>query len=258
MATPTTAAPRLVQSVDRAINILKTLVNEPAGLSLFELAARTELAPQTLQGLVRTLQHHDLVVQAGKGAPYVVGPGLGAMARAWSANQDRAGLARRAVLELAGRIGEYVLLAELRGAAFFAMVEARSSRELAVAFQHCWVERMHNMATGKVLLAWADEGTAEELLDRLEFARRGPRAITSRRALRRELARVRREGFALCRDEGSAGVAALAVPVRDAAGKVAAALGVSLPVSRLSAARRKELLAELGRTASQIESLWGT
>jgi DNA-binding IclR family transcriptional regulator len=257
MPAKATAAPRLVQSVDRALNVLKALVSEPAGLSLFELAARNELAPQTLQGLVRTLQHHELVVQSAKGAPYVIGPGLGALARAWSANQDRAGRAREAVLRLAGKIGEYVLLAELRGETLFALVEARSNRALAVAYEHCSANRMHLMATGKVLLAFAGEAARGHLVARLDMTRRGSKSITTRRGLERALARTRRDGYATCRDEGSDGMAALAVPLRDAGGQVIAALGTSLPVSRFGARRRRELLAELRRTAAEIEGLWG-
>ncbi len=250
-------APRLVQSVDRALNALKALVGEPAGLSLFDLAAKTELAPQTLQGLVRTLQHHDLVAQSGKGAPYVIGPGLGALARTWNSNQDRAGLARSAVRELAAKTGEYVLLAELRGDALFALVEARSNRELAVAYEHCAVNRMHVMATGKVLLAFAEERARERLISQLDMTRRGSKSITSRKQLEKALARVRRDGYATCRDEGSEGTAAIAVPLRDAGGRVTAALGTSLPAARFGAGRKRELLAELRRTAGEIEGLWG-
>ena len=257
MPAKTASAPRLVQSVDRALSVLKTLVKEPAGLSLYELAAREKLAPQTLQGLVRTLQHHDLVVQSGKGAPYVIGPGLGALARTWNSNQDRAGLARDAVRELAAKIGEYVLLAELRGDALFALVEARSSRELAVAYEHCAVIRMHVMATGKVLLAFAEERARERLIAQLDMTRRGSKSITSRKQLEKALARGRRDGYATCRDEGSDGTAAIAVPLRDAGGLAIAALGTSLPGTRFGSARQRELLAALRRTAADIESAWG-
>jgi len=251
------AAPRLVQSVDRALSALKTLVKEPAGLSLYELAAREKLAPQTLQGLVRTLQHHDLVVQAGKGAPYVIGPGLGALARTWNTNQDRAGLARGPVRDLAAKIGEYVLLAELRGEALFALVEARSNRELAVAYEHCAASRMHVMATGKVLMAFAGDVVRDRLVSQLDMSKRGSKSITSRSALEKELAKVRRNGHATSRDEGSDGTAAIGVPVRDASGQVVAALGTSLPAARFGAKRKKELLAELERAAAGIEELWG-
>jgi DNA-binding IclR family transcriptional regulator len=251
------ARPRLIQSVDRALSVLTTLVSEPAGLSLFELAGRLELAPQTVQGLVRTLQHHGLVTQTGKGAPYVTGPGLGTLARRWSAAQDRAGGARSAVLKLAGRIGEYVLLTELRGDALFALVEAKSNRELAVAYEHCSVARMHLMATGKVLLACVEEETRERLVPQLDLAPRGSKSITSRSQLESALAKTRRDGYATCRNEGSDGTAAIAVPLRDAGGQIIAALGTSLPLSRFGTKRRKELLTELQKTAAEIQNLWG-
>jgi DNA-binding IclR family transcriptional regulator len=243
---------RLVQSVDRALTMLETLAGEPSGLSLTDLSVKTGLAAQTAQGLVRTLQHHGLVIQQGRGAPYTIGPGLSRLARTWHGVQDRAGLARPAVADLARRTGEYVILVELRGKSLFALVEAKSAQELAVAYEHCSIDRLHVMATGKVLLAGLEEDRRNDVLGRLVFGKYGSRAIGSRKQLSKELARVEKQGWAACRSEGSEGIGALGVPVCDAAGETRAAIGCSMPLSRLTAGRQKKLLRELKRTAREI------
>jgi DNA-binding IclR family transcriptional regulator len=159
-------------------------------------------------------------------------------------------------VKLADGIGEFVLLAELRGHAMFALVEARSSRDLAVAYEHCLAERMHVMATGKVLLAWAPDDRRAALLQGLTFVKHGPRTIMSRRALLADLKRTLDRGWALCRDEGAGGKGALGVPVRGPDGAVTAALGCSLPLSRFSPRREKQLVTALQTAAADIERLW--
>jgi DNA-binding IclR family transcriptional regulator len=236
--------------------MLEVLTAEPAGLALSDLAARTGLAAQTAQGLVRTLQHHGLVVQQGRGAPYTIGPGLSRLARTWHGVQDRAGLARPAVADLARRIGEYIILVELRGESVFALVEAKSARELAVAYEHCSVDRLHVMATGKVLLAGLDTDRLKDVLEHMALAKHASRTITTRSRLLKELTKVRRQGWAASRNEGSEGIGALGVPVCDAAGETRAAIGCSMPISRLTAAREKKLLRELKRTAREIGEAW--
>ena len=247
----------MVQSVDRALRMVECLVGEPAGLSLTALAGRMGLAVQTTQGLLRTLEHHGLVMQQGRGAVYTVGPCLGAWARTWRTGLDRSGTARMAVSELARRLGEYVILVELRGQSLFTLVEARSDRELAVSYEHCSVERMHVMATGKVLLASLGETRRSELMDRLDLRKHAANAMTDRHQLLKELTEVKRQSWARCRNESSAGIGALAVPVMDQDGGVMAALGCSIPLSRMTSGREKEVVAVLQETADQIAQAWG-
>jgi DNA-binding IclR family transcriptional regulator len=68
---------------------------------------------------------------------------------------------------------------------------------------------------------------------------------------------VRKRGYAVSVQETNEHLAALAWPVRDVSGAVHAALGIALPMVRLSPERREALLRELKRTAGEIEKLWG-
>lgn len=248
---------RTIQSVDRALRALDILADAPTGLTLTALAGRLGLGPQTTQGLIRTLQSHGLAFQSGSGQPYSVGPGLARLAGRWQARQDRAALAREPVAALAERAGEYAILVELRGDVLFALVEAKSSREVAVAYDHCAIERMHTMACGKILLAWQGKERLTSLLARLRFSAYGPRAIRNRAELRKQLARVRAQGWAECRDESSEGTAALAVPVLNGAGDAVAALGCAAPTVRFTERRRQEIRAQLHDTARQVAQRWG-
>jgi IclR family acetate operon transcriptional repressor len=86
---------------------------------------------------------------------------------------------------------------------------------------------------GKVLLAFAPPAEREELIECLELRRLTPNTITSRGALRRELAAVRSAGCAVDREEHELGVACVAAPVHGPAGDLVAAVGVSGPGGRV-------------------------
>src|SRR5690606_37431871 len=92
----------------------------------------------------------------------------------------------------------------------------------------------HATSTGKVLLA-ATLQAGDRLLPELpaELPRVGPRSLTCRDELSRQLSLIHAAGVAVTIEELEVGFAGLAAPVRDARGRVIAAIGVGGPMSRL-------------------------
>jgi IclR family pca regulon transcriptional regulator len=84
-------------------------------------------------------------------------------------------------------------------------------------------------AMGKVLLANLPDRERERLIGELELTKRGPKSITSKKALRAELQQVREQGVALGDEELAAGVRTIAAPVQGPDGDVIAAVGVPVP-----------------------------
>ena len=66
----------MIQSVDRAIRILKALAAGPGRLGVSELSERLGLAKGTVHGLLRTLHEHGLVEQHADSDKYQLGPQL--------------------------------------------------------------------------------------------------------------------------------------------------------------------------------------
>jgi len=249
-------APRRVQSVDRALRLLAALAAAPGGRRLAELAEQTGLAKQTAQSLLRTLEAWQLCAQPERGAPYVLGPRALFWARQWLAGEGHARLAAPIVEAFAEEIGESALLAELRGGALYRLVEVESAQ--AVAARPKWLppERIHRMATGRVLLAHLPETARARALNALDYSGGGARAPRSAAALARRLAAARAAGFAEMIGENDPHLAAAAVPVRTPDGAVHAALGVYLPLGRYPKRRRPALRAALRAAAARIEAAW--
>lgn len=88
------------------------------------------------------------------------------------------------------------------------------------------------VATGKAMLAWADEAYREQVAAALQP--HTANSLTDRDQLEAELQRIRTQGYAVNRGEWRATVCGLAAPVFDARGNVVAALGISGPAERLT------------------------
>ncbi len=84
-------------------------------------------------------------------------------------------------------------------------------------------------AMGKVLLANLPDRERERLVGELELTKRGPKSISSKKALRAELQQVRDQGIALGDEELGPGVRTIAAPVHGPDGEVVAAVGVPVP-----------------------------
>jgi IclR family pca regulon transcriptional regulator len=98
-------------------------------------------------------------------------------------------------------------------------------------------------AMGKVLLANLPDRERERLIGELDLTRRGPKSITSKRALRVELEQVRIDGLAVGDEELAPKVRTLAAPVMSPEGEVIAAIGIPVPADAFT---REELVEVLG------------
>lgn len=106
----------------------------------------------------------------------------------------------------------------------------------------------HATAAGKVMLADLRPGRLAELIARTGMPRLAPHTVADRRALDRELMRVRSDGAAVEVEEYQQGVAGIAAPVRGPGGDVTGALGVS--VTRAAFAERRWDLERVVRQAA--------
>ena len=100
---------------------------------------------------------------------------------------------------------------------------------------------MHCTALGKAVLAFLPPQRARAILTRHGMTRHTPRTIMAAPGLERELARVRRQGYAVDDVEFEDGVRCVGAPIFDHRGNPIAAISVSAPASRMPLARAHEV-----------------
>lgn len=233
-----------MQSVGRALDLLEIVGTAGGEIGLSELAARSGLPLPSIHRLVRTLVDRGYMRQLPNrryslGTRLVpLGQAAGAMLGAW---------AQPVLAGLVDHLGETANLAVLDGdaATYVGQVPSRHSMRMFTevgrrVMAHC-------TGVGKALLSTLPDDAVRDLLARTGMPARTPRTITDPEALLVELARVRREGFAVDEGEQEVGVRCVARPVPGPLGTLA--VSVSGPAPRMTAdlvARAVPLLRDAG------------
>jgi len=136
------------------------------------------------------------------------------------------------------------------------LVSAPSDRLLRIETAPGLRLEAHCTALGKCLLAQLPDEAARSLLGEQPY-RALTATLTTRDELERELAQIRRRGYALSEEELEDGLSSCAVGLPPGAGRPYA-INVSSPSSRMSRRiARERLVAPLQRAAEEIGGLIG-
>ncbi len=240
MSNGTSEAGAGIQSVDRALCFLDILARRgEAGAA--ELAADIGVHKSTAFRLLAALEERELVEQAQGRGKYRLGFGILRLANAVSGRLDITQQGREVCERLAAEVGETVNIAVLRSSYAVNVVQARGPSAVGT---HNWVGELtplHATSSGKVLLAYMSSQTRRDLLKSAGLTRYTEHTITSIDELERQLGPVERDGYVVSTEELEHGLNAVAAPIRDHMGAVAAALSVSGPAFRLTEARAGEI-----------------
>jgi IclR family KDG regulon transcriptional repressor len=230
-----------LSSVRNAARLLKVFLSREESIGVSELARRLGLAKSSVHRLLSTLAAEGLIEQNLATGGYRLGIVVFELGEAVRVHLDLHAAAGPVLASLREQTGESSQVGVLDGAHVVYVDRLESSQSLRLFTETGRRVPLHCTSSGKVLLAHLPEASLHELLGRLELTPLTPRTITQAPALLAELAAVRRRGWAEAVDERELGVASVAAPVRDADGRVVAAVSIGAPTIRLGAARRREL-----------------
>ena len=232
----------MIQSVDRAVRILKALSGGTGRLGVSELSARLGLAKGTVHGLLRTLQAHGLVEQHPDTDKYQLGPELLNLSNRYlDLNELRSrSLAWSELLAL--RTQEAVRVAVLHGRGALVVHHVFRPDASLQILEVGLVLPLHATALGKAALAYVDEEAVDDLLaDNLSRLTR--HTLTTPAAVRRELEFVRSRGFAREREEAILGEGGIAAAIFTRSGEPVGAIGIAGPRERVLRGGREPVLA---------------
>jgi len=244
---------RPVASVGRAIALIEALSTAPEGLGVNELARQIEVNPSSASRLLATLEDGGLADRRPNGR-YQLGLRFVTLADRVLARLDVRELARPHLHALVEQTGETATLSLPAGEEAVTVDFVPGSSSVVSMARVGRPNTLHATAIGKTMLAFGAEATlpAAERLTALT-----DRTITDRDALARVVEQVRRAGWAESVGERETDLAALAAPVRGAAGPLAAIIGLQGPLARMATARRREMLPLLLDAAAQLSHKLG-
>jgi IclR family transcriptional regulator, pca regulon regulatory protein len=253
--------PRYSQSLERGLAILGCYTPERPILGIAELADELDMSRSTTHRYVITLVALGYLEQ-GAGRKYRLGLGVTALGMAALSSTSLCEHARPYIEELSRRSQYAVGIAILDGTEILYVDRVTSNRRVQhpIDLELAAGSRLpaHCTAIGKLLMAHLPEAEQRRLMAQLTLSRRGPRTITRKGELRKDLDRALATGLAVDDEELAADLCAIAVPVRSASREAVAAVSMAAHSSMISLERLvDELSPHLIATADSISARLG-
>lgn len=230
-----------IESVDRALTVILAF-QETDSMSIAEIGRLLNVSRSTAYRLLTLLEHRQFVRQDQRTKRFHAGPALLRVGLAAVRRSD----VRVALRPLLERIVEdvdetaHVVVLQEGEAMFMDCVEGshmiRATPRVGTSMP------AHVTASGKVLLANLSDETLDQLLGG-DLRALTPRSKTSARAIKREIAKFRAQGWATNDGESEVGLRAVACLVDHSASNAGldAAITVAGPASRLSDERLRHI-----------------
>lgn len=245
--------PHFVQSVARALSVMRSFNAERPSQSLADVARATGLDRATARRLLLTLA--DLGYVRAEAREFQLTPRVLELGYAYLSGLSLPEIAVPHLRKLAGDLNETAALAVLDGDEIVYVALIPSSRVATVRINIGTRFEAYPTSMGRVLLAGLPEQRLEDYLARLHLESKTDRTVRSVDALRAEINRTREQGWALVDAELEAGLRGAAAPVRDRAGAVIAAANVSVHAGRMTPQEvEREYVPAILRTVRMIEA----
>ena len=243
---------RNIQSLERAVSILDYLVDKPQGERLMVISRELGLNKSTAFGLISTLEDLGLLHQSSQTGKYLLGLKLLDYSGTIKDSLRLPDLANSIMERLANRFEENVHLASLEGNSVLYLGTVTTSKTMQVLAKVGKRAPFYSTSLGKVLVSFLPDGELEYLLDTTEMIPRTKNTICDKEQFKREVEKIRRNGYASERDEGEVGISCFAAPIHNSSGEVVAAISIAQPTSRLDERDPDEIVKCLLEAAREI------
>ncbi|MGC5326350.1 IclR family transcriptional regulator [Brevibacillus sp. SYSU BS000544] len=243
----------MVQSIDRAIQIINVLVSDDnkSGWSISDLAEATSLPLGTLHRILQTLIKHALVIQDPESKQYKPGYKWVEMGLKMIDKIDFRKEARPVMERLAMEVEESIYLNMPQGLDAIVIEKIDSPLKLRIS-ENLGIRIPINIgAPNKTILAHMKDQEIKQVLNQLNLS------PEEQQGLWKQLSEIRMNHYAVSYGEITEGTACVAAPIIGHHGKVLAAISINLPSSRLHEQRLPILIEKVKEAAVEITNKLG-
>lgn len=241
-----------VQSLERGLAVIRAFSRDRPRLTLSDVARETGMTRAAARRFLITLESLGYVSSDGR--LFSLRPSVLQLGYAYLSSFSLAEIAQDHLETLAEALHESCSASVLDGEDIVYVARASTNRIMTIGLSVGARLPAYCTSMGRVLLAELDEAAISSYFATANLAARTDRTITDPDELRAELTRVRDQGWCLLDQELEDGVRSVAIPVRDASGRVVAAINASAHATRVTIETlREEVLPRLQGCAMQID-----
>ncbi|MCL8013634.1 IclR family transcriptional regulator C-terminal domain-containing protein [Streptomyces sp. AS02] len=246
-------APHFVKSFERGLAVIRSFDAEHPARTLSEVAHTCDLTRAAARRLLLTLADLGYVHQDGR--LFRLTPRVLELGYSYLSSYTLPQIAEPHLEQLVAQVRESSSLCVLDGDDIVYVARVPTRRIMTAAITVGTRFPAYVTSVGRVIIAHRPDEEIEVRLAQAELKPLTERTVTSPDALRAELRRVRRQGYAVVDQELEEGLRSVAAPVRDGGGEVVAAVNIAVHAGRNSVdSVRRDLLPPLLATVARIEA----
>jgi IclR family pca regulon transcriptional regulator len=251
-----TGDPNFMSSLARGLAVIRAFSQQRRTLTISQLSHRTAIPRAAVRRCLYTLSKLGYV-SSDDGKTYALRPRILALGHAYLSSTPLASAVQPLLDQISDELHESSSMAVLEGDEILYIARSSTKTRL-MSIDLGLGSRLPAYCTsmGRVLLADLPQAQLDQYLGRVKLTRLTHRTVSTAAELKRVLADVRREGYAIIDQELEIGLRSIAVPVKDAAGRCVAAINIGTQSARVSVAEMQaRFLAPLRAAASELAVL---
>ena len=245
----------LVPALERGLLLLGQFSHVDRKLSAPELARRLRLPRSTVFRLLMTLESMGFVQRAEGGHDYRLGLAVLRLGFEYLASLELTELGAPLLERLRGEIGFSCNLVVRDGRSIVYVAKSSAPTPFTSSVHVGTRLPAHATVLGRVLLEDLTLDELRELFPEEHLASYSSSTPTTVMDLYEIVQKDRERGYVLQEAFFEARVSTIAAPVRDATGRIVAALGATIPSSRFEPERIDDLVARVRSTAMELSRL---
>ena len=247
-----------VHSLERGLDLIELLAEGPPQKSLTDLSQQAGFNLTTAHRILDALKSRGYVEQNRVTSEYKLSLKLFEIGNKVVRHVNLREEALPILKDLANATGETAYLIILDGDDALCLERTDGHHYVKVLFLQVGGRMpLHIGAGPRVILANLPEEELDRIIEEKGLSQWTSRSITDPRVLRKDLERIRKQGYALSLEDVTEGAAALGCPVRDWRGEVIAAISISGVSNHFAKDKIPHIVATVKEAANELSQKLG-
>ena len=242
-----------VSSIEKGLRVLKSFSSNRKKMTISEVAEQSDMTKAAARRYLLTFNALGYVDIDGR--YFSITPKILTFSAMYLNSDSLADVATPYLSDLTSIIHESSSISQLQGDDIIYIARVPTQKIMTINLQigarlPAWITSM-----GRVQMAYLNERLQNEMLDRVVFEPKTSKTIKTKIALKKELEKIKNQGYALVDQEIEAGVISIAVPVFNRNNNVIAGLNIAGSPSVYNKQKLiEDVLPTLKNTAELIRS----
>lgn len=223
-----------VQSLEKGLNVIRVFDQDNTRMTLTEVAKRVDLTRANARRILLTLQFLGYVKSSVDGKYFSLSPKILDLGYSYLSSLGLPEIAKPYMEKLAAQVQESCSLSTNEGHDIIYIARVQTKRIMTISLGVGTRLPIHCTSMGRVIVSQMPSEEREKLMDKIELKAYSSKTITNRALWKKEIMKIKEQGWGLVDQELEEGVRSIAVPIIDSRNCTIAALNISGHASRVS------------------------